>query len=339
MTSSINIHNRDMLAMYGIILKKELKSSAVLQLKQSQDDIRISKPVYEKLINAIENSNKSYCIQMPKVTFGVEFEFVGSNKPEDVSKFNIEMCKIFKEKYFYSGAYTHNDGESWILGRDGSIRVHDSNIIWPFGYELSTPKLNLLDEKDVSTLTTVINLCKEYLQAEVNKSCGTHIHIGFKYDKIFRGNLCDLLKAYSYMEKTVFDPIVPTSRRRNRYCRQTQPWPRNKYQKLSTRFCEFNYDGECRNLHFEFRQLEGTLDVDTIVYWAELQLCILYDLISHIDDIDYIQSLMKKNIFEILFHYNFSQSLISFFINRLIQFRSKTFVQADNINKGININI
>lgn len=70
--------------------------------------------------------------------------------------------------------------------------------------------------------------------------------------------------------------------------------PRNKYQKLSTRFCDFTYDGECSNLHFEFRQLEGTLDLKTILYWAELQTYVLYDLLDNIDDMSYVKSLMKR---------------------------------------------
>ena len=238
------------------------------------------------------------------------------------------MCELLQDKYFYSGTYTHNDGISWILGRDGSINTSDSNLDNPFGCELSSPKLDLYNVSDIETVSTIIDYAKQYLHAHVNKSCGTHIHIGFKHSNIFRGSLCDLLTAYSFMEKTVFDPIVPTSRRRNKYCKQTQPMPCNKYQKLSTRFCDFTYDGECSNLHFEFRQLEGTLDLKTILYWAELQTYVLYDLLDNIDDMSYIKSLMKKNIFEILFHYNFNSSLINFFINRVIEFKSRTILQS-----------
>jgi hypothetical protein len=329
MPSLVNEHNRNILALYGISLKKEQKVAAIMRLKDAEADTRINKGLYEKLIYAIDNNRTSHCISLPNVTFGVEFEFVGSRVPTDLSKFNLAMCNLLRDKYFYSGAYTHNDGTSWILGKDSSIKTEDSDLSNPFGYELSSPKLNLCDPSDIAVVETVIEYAKQYLHAHVNKSCGTHVHIGFKHDNIFRGSLCDLLTAYSHMEKTVFDPIVPTSRRRNRYCRQTQPWPRNKYQKLSTRFCDFSYDGECRNLHFEFRQLEGTLDLNTILYWAELQTCVLYDLLDHIDDMDYIRSLMKKNIFEILFYYNFNSSLINFFIGRVIDFKSRTILQAE----------
>jgi Putative amidoligase enzyme. len=329
MPSVVNEHNRNILALYGISLKKEQKAAAIMRLKDAEADTRINHGLYEKLLYAIESNATNYVMKLPNVTFGIELEFVGSKATKELANFNIEMYKLLHEKYFYSGAYTHNDGNSWILGRDSSIKYEDSDLPDPFGYELSSPKLDLFNEEDVNTVATVISYIKDYLHGYVNKSCGTHIHIGFKHDKIFRGSICDLLTAYSYMEKTVFDPIVPTSRRRNRFCRHTEPWPRNKYQKLSSRFCEFNYDGECRNLHFEFRQLEGTLDLNTIMYWAELQTCILYDLIDHIDDMTYVKSLMRKNIFDILFHYNFSSSLISFFINRVVGFKSRTILQQD----------
>ena len=327
MPSVVNEHNRNLLALYGISLKKELKVASVMQLKDSNTDVRLHKSLYEKLIYAADNVAPSD-IRLPEVTFGIELEFIGSKNAIQLSSFNAAMHKLLGDKYFYSGAYTHNDGTSWILGRDGSLNVRDSSVPNPFGYELSSPKLNLFKEEDRNTVDLVIDLVKTYLLAEVNKSCGTHIHIGFNHNNIFRGSICDLLTAYSYMEKTVFDPIVPISRRRNRYCRTTLPYPGNKYQKLSSRFCNFMYDGECRNLHFEFRQLEGTLDIKTILYWAELQTYVLYDLLDHIDNMSYINLLTKRNIFDILFRYSFNSSLISFFIGRIIDFKTRASIQA-----------
>jgi len=323
----INEAHAKSLALYGILLKNETKSSTVMKLLNKESDSRMSRTLYEKLISAID-SHIPHEIRLPEVTFGIELEFVGSKTNKAIADFNHAMFILLHEKYFCSLSYTHNDGTAWILGRDGSVKTEGSKLVLPFGYELSSPKLNLFDSKDVELLKTVIEYCKKYLHAEINKSCGTHIHIGFNHNNIFRGSICDLLTAYSFMEKTVFDPIVPTSRRRNRYCAATKPWPRNKYQKLSSRFCAFSYDGECRNLHFEFRQLEGTLDLQTILYWAELQTYVLYDLLDHIDDMTYIQNMMKKNIFEILFNYNFNSSLINFFLDRVIEFKSRSIQTA-----------
>ena len=324
MPSVINERNRDLLALYGISLKKEQKSFALMQLKNCECDTRVSSTLYSALLNAIE-SNIPHTVKLPEITFGVELEFVGSKDPYDISNFNAAMSKLLKEKYFYTGVYTHNDGTSWILGKDSSINVTDSSVKSPFGFELSSPKLNLSSDSDIAILATIISYVKTFLHGEVNESCGTHIHIGFKRKDTYRGYVCDVLSAYSEMEKKVFDTIVPTSRRRNRYCKHTMPYPRQKYQKLSSRFCNFSYDGTCKNLHFEFRQLEGTLDINTILYWARFQSTILYDLIDNVGNhLDYVKSLMKKNIFEILFHYGFDSSTISFFIKRVIDFKSRT---------------
>ena len=329
MPSVVNEHNKNLLSEYDIDLKKELKSASVVRFNGRDTDSRISMSLYEKLIHAADNK-ENFEVKLPNITFGVEFEFVGSSDPKDVSAFNYEMAKLFKEKYFYTGTYTHNDGASWILGKDSSIKTDWSKLKHPFGFELSSPRLRYANKDDMAVLHTVVDLIKTLLHGEVNKSCGTHIHIGFsKKDfksELYRGSICDLLSTYSAMEKTVFDTIVPIHRRRNRFCRQTQPWPRNKYQKLSSRFCDFNYDGECKTLHFEFRQLEGTLDINTIMYWADLQAIILFDVLYHIghDDFSYVKKLMKKNIFEILFHYKLNKSLVNFFLGRAIDFKSRT---------------
>lgn len=319
--------NADRLALYGITLKKELKTSATLQLKNKTSDSKISRVLYDKLLAAAKDQCPHY-VKLPKITLGVELEFVGSRLPQDLTEFNLAMYRLVKEKYFYAGSYVHNDGTSWILGKDGSIKTDGSSLVMPFGYELSSPKLDLFNTDHIELLAKVIELIKLHLHAEINNSCGTHIHIGFKRDKTFRGSISDLLSTYSYMESKVFDPIVPKSRRRNRYCAKTQPWLRNKYQKLSSRYCNFNYDGECKKLHFEFRQLEGTLDLDTIIYWAILQTYVLYDLLDNIENDNYRASLAVMNIFEILFHYDFDSNLINFFIDRIIEFKSRT-IQTD----------
>lgn len=325
---AINEDNAKLLALYGITLIKENKSSVILKLKNNNIDSRMSRALYDKLLLAIKNRT-IHIVKLPNITFGVELEFVGSRLQRDINNFNREMTVLLKDKYFNSGTYTHNDGHSWILGRDGSIKYDDSKLILPFGYELSSAKINLFNIDDITLLNNIIELAKKYLYAEVNKSCGTHIHIGFKRDKTFRGNISDMLSSYSYMESCIFDPIVPSNRRRNRYCNKTQPWLRNKYQKLSTRFCDFNYDGACKNLHFEFRQLEGTLDINTIIYWAKLQSYILYDLLDHIYEDSYRANLATMNIFDILFYYDFDSDMINFFIYRVINFKSRT-IQATN---------
>lgn len=331
--SVINESHKNLLALHCITLKNETKNHVVIQLKDSTNDTKISNNLYNKLLSAIENhiSHKDVPdYELPEISFGVELEFVGSSNQYDISKFQAKMSRLLGENFFASFTYTHNDGKSWILGVDNSIERYDPLLRDPNGYELSSPKLKLNNPKDIETLKTVIYYCKEFLHASVNSSCGTHIHIGFKHDKTFRGNICEVLSAYGTMEKLIFDPIVPTSRRRNKYCKQTRPFVRNKYQKLSSRYCDFTYDGECKDIRFEFRQLEGTLDLQTIMYWAELQTNILYDLLDHSADYAYTSWLMNRNIFEILLYYfDKNSSLVNFFISRVIDFKSRTLTSCN----------
>ena len=50
MPSVVNEHNRDILALYGISLKKEHKAASIMRLKDAESDTRINRGLYEKLI-------------------------------------------------------------------------------------------------------------------------------------------------------------------------------------------------------------------------------------------------------------------------------------------------
>lgn len=332
---TITATNKELLSNCGIKLKKECKTFAVIQLNNNVYDTRISRKLYDKLIYAAstkENNEVSLC----DIVFGVELEFVGSNDPKELSRFNYEMTKLFKEKYVYTGTYTHNDGTSWILGKDSSIKTNQSTLSSPFGFELSSPKYSLCNKDDLSTVNIVLDLIKTLLHGEVNNSCGTHIHIGFEFKYITKQHLQNLLRLYSELESKVFDTIVPKHRRRNRYCKPTSINTGAKFQKLSARYCKADvFTNNCSKIHLELRQLEGTLDYNTIINWVTLQSTIIYDILSTIVNISintyhkellsgYADSLRDKNIFDLLFSYKFSNELVSFFIDRVIKFKSRT---------------
>lgn len=321
--------NADLLLQHGITLKKELKASSVIQLYNSNEDLRISKNLYDKLLYAIGHASNNE-LHLPKIYFGIEFEFVGSALQNDLTKFNLDMYKLLGTSFFSCiNSYQHNDGKFWLLGRDGSIHWPDSQLEHPYGYELSSPKLELFNQDDIDTVSNVINLIKSDLRGEVNKTCGTHVHIGFDCKGASREELQKLLYSYSNIENKVFDPIVPGSRRRNRYCGRTVSNTHSKYQKLSARYCEFDmFTKNCNNVHLESRQLEGTLDFLTIYNWAILQASVLYDMFNIITSRsvsfnDYSASLVNKNIFDILFEYNFTKELRNFFIERAVKLKSR----------------
>ena len=328
------VDNKALLALYGIELKKECNSHVILRLKDKDTDSRMSRKLYDKLISAIRESTV-HVIKLPRVTFGIEFEFIGEDQDD---KF-IGLAKALAplgvwNNFLYSYHYHHNDGREWVLGRDNSIKWNTLDlipprtkdiIVNPIGYELSTPKLVLYNDDHVTLLSNIVDTVKDHLKCTVNHTCGTHVHIGFPLDGIYTDHLRHMLAYYSQMEKQVFDPIVPITRRNNLYCKKTTTDLTNKYQKLNSRYSQFNKSQKCDHIRFESRQLEGTLDIDTVIYWAKLQTNIIYDLLSKLrDDNAYCSRLMQMNIFDILFNYSFDSSMISFFIDRVIKFKSKS---------------
>ena len=336
------VDNKALLALYGIELKKECNSHAILRLKNKDTDSRMSRKLYDKLISAITRSTV-HDIKLPKITVGIEFEFIGEEYADSSADFTIELKRLgIWDDFTYSRMCHHNDGSEWALGSDGSIKWNTldlipprtkSIIINPVGYELSTPKLELFNHSHISLLCDILSAVKTHLKGTVNYTCGTHVHIGFPMNEIYKDHMRCMLAYYSYMEKKVFDPIVPGSRRNNLYCKKTTTDLENKYQKLNSRYSQFNTSQKCNNLRFESRQLEGTLNIYEVVYWAKLQTYIVYDLLDSTHDLlcdgedksyIYRSKLMQMNIFDILFHYNFDSSMISFFIDRAIKFKSRS---------------
>lgn len=328
------VDNKALLALYGIELKRECNSHVILRLKDKDTDSRMSRKLYDKLISAIRESTV-HDIKLPRITFGIEFEFIGEDQDDNYADFTIALARLgIWNDFVYSYKYYHNEGREWVLGRDGSIKWNTLDlipprtknvIINPVGYELSTPKLVLYNDDHVSLLCDILDAAKTHLKGTVNHTCGTHVHIGFPLDGIYKEHVQYMLAWYSQMEKQVFDPIVPITRRNNLYCKKTTTDLTNKYQKLNSRYSQFNTSQKCDHIRFESRQLEGTLDIDTVIYWAKLQANIIYDLLSNIDnDNAYCSRLMQMNIFDILFNYDFDSSMISFFIDRVIKFKSKS---------------
>lgn len=338
-----SVDNKTLLALYGIELKKEHNNHVILRLKNKDTDSRMSRKLYDKLISAITRSTV-HDIKLPKITVGIEFEFIGEEYADSSADFTIELKRLGIWNYFtYSHMYHHNDGSEWALGRDGSIKWNTLDlipprtkniIINPIGYELSTPKLELYNDNHVELLRDILDAVKTHLKGTVNHTCGTHVHIGFPMSEVYKDHVQCMLAYYSHMEKKVFDPIVPGSRRNNLYCKKTTTDLENKYQKLNSRYSQFDTSLKCDSLRFEARQLEGTLDIDEIIYWTKLQTYIIYDLLNSMHDLlcderedksyIYRSKLMQMNIFDILFHYNFDSSMISFFIDRAIKFKSRS---------------
>ena len=75
-------------------------------------------------------------------------------------------------------------------------------------------------------------------------------------------------KSYGNNESSCFDKLVPKYRVTSRWCRPAD------WSCIGTRYYKLNLCNTTRNtkeMHLEFRQLDGTLDYNKIVAWAKLQ--------------------------------------------------------------------
>lgn len=185
--------NKALLALYGIELKKECSGHAILRLKNKDTDSRMSRKLYDKLISAIRE-NTVHDIKLPKITIGIEFEFIGEDKEDNYADFTIELRRLgVWDDLTYSYRYYHNTGYEWVLGRDGSLKwnaldliptLTSGEILNPVGYELSTPKLELYNDDQVDLLREILSAVKTHLKGRVNNTCGTHVHHWMEYIKI-----------------------------------------------------------------------------------------------------------------------------------------------------------
>ena len=133
------------------------------------------------------------------------------------------------------------------------------------GLELKSPVLLLDSPQDFADLTTVVTTLAE-CRAEVNSSCGFHVHFGgFSHDL----DIATLLRMRSsfYNDEVFFDSVVSRSRRRNlnRYCQSVRPELAYtlRYQKLNV---------SCYKTikTVEFRQHQGTTDITKVFNWIHL---------------------------------------------------------------------
>jgi len=250
------------------VVKKNPKCSKII-FKNSGNIARMKTEEMDKLVDAIKANHQFKRKDIKDMRVGVELEFIG--KCGNITEFNSKMNKLVGvDRFECTLSYTHNKGDAWILGTDGSLRYSSGER----GYELTSPKLDPNSEKDMAELKAVTELIKDVFSGYTNKSCGTHVHMSFDTDMQTEDQKRNLkryfARSYRDNESEVFDKVVPSNRRANRayYSRSM-----DRYS-LSTRFQKLNFlndDSRRSLLHLEFRQLDGTLDYDKISSWIKLQ--------------------------------------------------------------------
>jgi hypothetical protein len=203
------------------------------------------------------------------LTFGTEFEVFFPGNRYSVSTARAELRR--------------RTGFGWDVHADGSIR--DENGLGSFrggsGAEFVSPVLRGQDGLD--QVATVVNALRD-MGANVNSSCGFHVHVGVAENDLQTQK--NLVKLYASYEREI-DEVMPNSRRANNagFCRsiasvnfasvdRARNWKdlvramqiaagsgTDRYVKLNLA----TYDRDKPTV--EFRQHSGTVDAVKAVNW------------------------------------------------------------------------
>lgn len=230
--------------------------------------------------------------QSLRFTIGVEIECFNINKQVVIDALNAERINAI------ATGYNHTDyADTYKLGYDGSICGRD-------GCEVVSPVLR--------NLTSLKKVCKVINEAgaQVNKSCGLHVHFGakdFTIDQWIR-----IIRNYAAIE-AIIDSFMPASRRANNngYCKSIvnaatyvigarsmsdiqSAFRRDRYHKVNV----MAYNG---HKTIEFRQHSGTTDFAKIEAWINfLRALIEYSInneaiinASSIDELPFLTNAQK----------------------------------------------
>lgn len=199
-----------------------------------------------------------------KFTFGVELETVGLSKYAAINEARANGLVLEHQ------GYNHVDSRSiYKLVSDSSI--HGSNPI-----ECVSPILES-ENGGFSSLETMCRILNNN-GANVNRSCGTHVHIGC--DGMTDEWYCNVFVNYMFLE-SIIDTFMARSRRGNE-CNWCRSLKRNKASLLAannkndvwyacggTRYTKVNSEAWGRHNTIEFRQHQGTTDYEKISMWTK----------------------------------------------------------------------
>lgn len=231
--------------------------------------------------------------QTLRFTMGVEIECFNLNKATV-----LEALKAQRVKAIETG-YNHTDyKDTYKLGYDGSIDGHQ-------GCEVVSPILN-----NLNSLKKVCKVINE-AGAQVNRSCGLHVHFGAKDFTVAQWTR--IILNYAALE-SIIDSFMPMSRRgnNNRYCKSiaaASHWVvdardmddifaafrRDRYHKV-------NVMSFASHKTIEFRHHSGTTDFKKIENWINFLRGLLEYSInnetlisaSSIDEIPFLTAAQKR---------------------------------------------
>ena len=230
-----------------------------------------------------------------RFTMGVEIECFNINK-----EVIIDTLKAKRVKSIATG-YNHTDyKDTYKLGSDCSITGYDS-------CEIVSPILhNLYSLKKVCD---VINAAG----AQVNRSCGHHVHFGAKDFTVAQWSR--IIRNYAAIE-AIIDSFMPASRRgeNNHYCKSVQraarhleAYPASDMYDIrdafnNDRYYKVNVMSYVNHKTIEFRHHSGTTDFKKIENWINfLRNLIEYSIknetiisASNVDEIPFLTAAQKR---------------------------------------------
>lgn len=188
-------------------------------------------------------------------TFGIELEMFHSTNINIASDVGKKLNELGIKCIDQHNINKLRDSEtSWTLAYDGSIRGR-------YAFELVSPILK--GTEAFETIKKVCEVLKEF-GCEINHSCGFHVH-HFAKD-LSPQRIRECFNFYKKNE-TLIDSVMPTNRHNNRYCHSVDvsydSWKCSRYFKL-------NYQSLAIHNTIEFRQHNGTLDINEIINWIKL---------------------------------------------------------------------
>lgn len=230
-----------------------------------------------------------------RFTIGVEIECFGINKNDVIRALSAKRIKAIET------GYNHTDyTDTYKLGYDSSINGSQS-------CEVVSPILN-----DLNSLKKVCKVINE-AGAQVNSSCGLHVHFGAENFTI--AQWVRIIRNYAALE-SIIDSFMPMSRRanNNQYCKSIAvPAQRIANGIISEmydirdafnidRYYKLNVMAYGSHRTIEFRHHSGTTDFTKIENWINflrglLEYSINNETIisaSSIDEIPFLTAAQKR---------------------------------------------
>lgn len=194
--------------------------------------------------------------------FGIEIEFLMPNRfsYEAVARALTDMgirCK-------YNPNYgRHDGGDAWLMGKDGSV----GDIAGYSGGELVSPPLN--DERGFEHIRKALNLIQKTFKAQVNHTCGLHVHHEWpqSYDKNKMGEF------FLKYQDALYEVVKNARARRGSYSGKIHGGEMEEVVRHSghhdIRRRGINF-GPCNKGHIEFRLHHGSTRFAEIRNWIIL---------------------------------------------------------------------